>query len=129
MNSVGGMTELVTLRTLAQKASLTPEARHTALWCLDQLPPLYMDFRRTNESRFGDSISFLAKVALKRLEEANMGPDAGRVALALVTQLGGLHERLGLAPLGLKMTPAAVPGAAVKKRASRKAVALPKPAK
>ncbi len=128
MQDVGGMTELVTLRTLAQKASLTPEARHTALWCLDQLPPLYMDFRRTNESRFGDSISFLAKVALKRLGEADMGPDAGRVAEALVAQLGGLHERLGLAPLGLKITPLAVPGV-VKKRASRKAVALPKPVK
>jgi hypothetical protein len=124
MEDIGGMTELVTLRTLAQKANLTPEARHTALWCLDQLPPLYRDFSRTNESRFGDSISFLAKVALKRLGEAEMGPDAGRVAAALVAQLAGLHERLGLAPLGLKITAPPL-GGPVKKRASRKAVALP----
>jgi hypothetical protein len=98
--------EITALRTLIQSASLSPDAKHTALWCVDQLPRLYADFERTNESRFGDTIRRLSQGVLKRMGEAGSGADAGRVGDALVAQLGGLHQRLGFAPLPLK------PGAA-----------------
>jgi hypothetical protein len=99
----GRLAELVALRTLLLKARLAEEARHTALWCLDQLPALYADFRRTYESRFGDTILRLAQAVLKRLAEVGTGEDARRVAEVLVTKLAGLHVRLGLPPLALKL--------------------------
>ncbi len=115
-----GLIELTTLRTVINKASLAEEARRTSLWCLDQLPPLYADFRRTYESRFGDSIFRLAQAILKRLAEKGTGDDAGRVGAVLVAELGSLHERLGLPALGLKVVVVAAPARA---RARAKKVA------
>jgi hypothetical protein len=102
----GGLAELVALRTLLKKARLAEEVRHAALWCFDQLPQLYADFHRTYESRFGDGILWLVRAILKRLAEAVPGDDAGRVSHTLVTKLAGLHVRLGLPPLALKLKPA-----------------------
>ncbi len=102
----GRLVELVAMRTLLQKARLAEEARHTALWCLDQLPALYADFRRNYESRFGDGILRLVRAILKRLAEVGTGEDAGLVARALVSKLARLHVRLGLPPLVL---PLAIP--------------------
>jgi hypothetical protein len=113
--NAAGLTELTTLRTLVQRANLAAEAKHTALWCLDQLPALYTEFRLNYESRFVDSILRLARAVLKRLAEEGTGQGAGRVADAVVAQLGALHERLGLAPLVLR--PAAQPGRGRKKQA------------
>jgi hypothetical protein len=109
-----GFTELTVLRDLAGTASLTPEAKQVTLYCMDQLPKVYEDFRRTNESRFGDGVASLVHAVLKRLGEPSAGPDAGRVAAALVACLGELHERLGLAPLRYKAT--AAPGPTRRKR-------------
>jgi hypothetical protein len=102
MESSSSPAELATLRALINTANLAPDAKHTALWCVDQLPNLYADFGRTNESRFGDTIRRLGQGVLKRMGEDDAGEDAGRVSDALVVQLGGLHERLGLAPLHLQ---------------------------
>jgi hypothetical protein len=107
--------ELTTLHTFARKADLTAEAKHITLYCLDQLPPLYADFSRTNEGRFSDAITSLARAVLKRLREAGGGEDADRVATALVKQLGMLHERVGLAPLRLPAAAARAPVRAKKK--------------
>ena len=98
----GGHAELVALRTQVQNARLAEEARHTALWCLDQLPRLYADFFRTYESRLADAILRLARAVLKRLAEEGSGEDAVGLTEVLVSQLGGLHQRLGLAPLVLR---------------------------
>ena len=97
--NVAGLAEITALRSLVQRANLAAEVKHSALWCLDQLPPLYDEFRRNYESRFADSILRLARAVLKRLSEEGTGPGAGRVAGAVGTPPGGLHERLGLAPL------------------------------
>src|SRR5262245_19866068 len=51
------LTELSKLRSLVAGATLGPEAKHTALWCLDELPKLYAQLFRTDESRFWDAIS------------------------------------------------------------------------
>jgi hypothetical protein len=98
--------EITALRTFIQTASISPDAKHTALWCVDQLPKLYADFESTNESRFADAIRRLSQAVLMRMGEAGSGADAGCVGDALVGQLGRLHQRLGFAPLLLK------PGAA-----------------
>jgi hypothetical protein len=111
----GDLAELSTLRNLTQKAHLTGEVRHAVLWCLDQLPKLYADFRGTCESRFGDAILRLARAVLKRQAEKGSGGGASRVAEAVVAQLAALHERLGLAPLALRL--AATPGRANGKKA------------
>jgi hypothetical protein len=83
---------------------------------VDQLPKLYSDFERTNESRFDDAIRRLSLGLLKRMGEAGSGADAGRVGDALVAQLGGLHQLLGLAPLFLK--PGTAPAKAHRKKSA-----------
>ncbi len=98
----GGPAELVTLHTQVEAARLGEEVKHTCLWCLDQLPPLYGEFGAAYESRFLDAILRLARAALKRLDEKGSGKDAGLVTEVLVAQLKGLHERLGLDALVLR---------------------------
>jgi len=95
--------ELEALHALAKKAKMSKVSKQITLGCMDQLPRLYEDFCRTNESRYGDSIAGLAQAILKQLAEGELGAGARRVAEALVAQLGQLHERLGLAPLRLKI--------------------------
>jgi hypothetical protein len=80
---VEGFPELTELRALLEGADLTAEARHTALWCLGQLPALYRDLRQTDEQRFFDGIQRLARVV------------AGRDAAA-IARFQALHRRLGL---------------------------------
>jgi hypothetical protein len=106
--------ELATLRSLVQASNLAADVKHTALWGLDQLPQLYADFVRTDESRFADAILRLARGLLKRLAEKGAGEDARRVGDALVAHLDGLHQRHGFAPLPLQPTPA--PSSGRKKR-------------
>jgi hypothetical protein len=106
--------ELTKLRGLVKRAKLVADTEHSVLWCLDQLPKLYAEFCRTYESRFVDAILRLAQGVLKKLAEASLGT-AVRVGEALVALLGGLHERLGLAPLALKL---AAPGSGRKKKSA-----------
>jgi hypothetical protein len=96
-------TELEALHALAKKAKMSKVSKHITLGCIDQLPRLYQEFCRTNESRYGDTIAGLAQAILKQLAEGELGAGARGVAEALVTQLGHLHERLGFAPLRLKI--------------------------
>jgi hypothetical protein len=96
------LTELSKLRSLVAGAVLGPEAKHTALWCLDELPKLYAQLFRTDESRFWDAIGRMSQAVLKRMGEEGAGDDAGKVSEAVVRGLGRMHRRLGIAPLALK---------------------------
>jgi hypothetical protein len=107
--------ELAKLRSLVKRAKLVADTEHSVLWCLDQLPKLYAEFCRTDESRFIDAILRLTQGVLMKLAETSLGTGAGRVGDALVVQLGGLHERLGLAPLPLKL---AAPASGRKKKSA-----------
>jgi hypothetical protein len=78
--------ELMELRTLVEGAELTAEARHTALWCLGQLPALYRDLRQTDEQRFFDGIQRLAQVVAAHDE-------------TIIARFQALHRRLGLREL------------------------------
>jgi hypothetical protein len=103
--------ELARIRTLVKRARLLADAEHSILWCLDQLPHLYAEFCRTCESRFGDAILRLAQAVLKKLAESGVGAATLRVSAALVAQLAGLHERLGLSALALRpVSASAAPG-------------------
>ena len=86
---VEGFPELTELRTLVEGAGLTAEARHSALWCLGQLPALYRDLRQTDEQRFFDGIQRLARVVA--------GHDGAAIA-----RFQALHRRLGLRELTLR---------------------------
>jgi hypothetical protein len=96
------LTELARLRTLVTGAVLTPDAKHSALWCLDQLPPLYAELSRTNESRYWDAIAKMGQAVVKRMSEEGAGDDAGKISEAIVRRLGDMHRRLAIAPLVLK---------------------------
>src|SRR4051794_33900799 len=96
---VASFSELTSLRASVQTANLVADAKHTALWCLDQLPKLYADFCQNHDARFSERILRLAQGLMKRLAEKETGVDAGRMSDAIVGHLGDLHERLGLAPL------------------------------
>jgi hypothetical protein len=85
--------ELTELRTLVEGADLTAEARHTALWCLGQLPALYRDLRQTDEQRFFDGIQRLAQAVLKEMP----GHDGD-----IIARFQALHRRLSLHPLTLR---------------------------
>jgi len=103
-------TELAELRSLVQTADLAADVKHTALWGLDQLSKLYVDFVRTNESRFADAILRLARGLVQRLAEEEAGKDAGRVGDALVAQLDRLQQRHGFSPLRLRLPAAPARG-------------------
>jgi hypothetical protein len=94
--------ELAKLRTLVAGADLTPEAKHSALWCLDGLPKLYVELRRTDESRYWDAISKMGQAVLMRMGQEGAGDDAGKVSDAVIHRLKAMHRRLGIAPLPLK---------------------------
>jgi hypothetical protein len=100
--ALNNLTELAKLRTLVRGAALTAEAKHSALWCLDELPKLYAELRRTDESRYWDAIGRMGQAVLKRMGELGAGDDAGKVSDAVIRRLGGMHRRLGIAPLALK---------------------------
>jgi hypothetical protein len=86
---VEDLSALTGLRALVEGADLTTEARHTALWCLGQLPALYRDLRQTDEQRFFDGIQRLARAVAGRDE-------------AMIAPFQALHRRLGLRELTLR---------------------------
>jgi hypothetical protein len=90
--------ELAAVRTLIETSDLSSEARHTALWCLGQLPRTYHELLRTQEQRFADAIQGHARAVLRHLHEHG---GAG-VAEGFVAHLHALHGRLGLRPLNFK---------------------------
>jgi len=68
------------------------------------LPKLSADFCQNYDARYSDGILRLVRGVMKQLAEKETGADAGRMSDAIVGHLGGLHERLGLAPLALQPT-------------------------
>jgi hypothetical protein len=102
----------VHLRALAAEVRATAipaERKHTAAWCLGQLPALYALFRQTNESRHGEEITRLLLGVLKELTRGEKTcTRAQKLAAGIPGRTQLLHEQLGLPRLGLK-APAAPP--------------------
>jgi hypothetical protein len=101
-------------------AAIPTDRKHTAAWCLGQLPALYAKFRQTRESRYCDEITRLVQAVLKALVDSKADcPEAPKLAAGITERLRQLHEQLGLPGLGLK-TPGTATARAATSR-SRKA--------
>jgi hypothetical protein len=101
------------LRALAAEVRATAipaECKHTAAWCLGQLPAVYALFRRTNESRHADEITRLLLGVVKELTRGEKPcPKAQKLAAGIPGRTQLLHEELGLPRLGLKAPAASAP--------------------
>jgi hypothetical protein len=85
-----------------RSTSLTDDAKHTAVWCVRQLPALYDKFGRTSESRYGDEISRLVQAALRTLADGSGNCPASReLATSIPARLQSLHQRFGVPALKL----------------------------
>ena len=91
-----------------RSSSLTDEAKHTAVWCVRQLPALYDEFSRTSESRYGDEITRLVRAALVALADGNgSSPESRVLAASIPARLQTLHQRFGVPALKLETPTAA----------------------
>lgn len=94
------------LRALAAEVRATAipaERKHTAAWCLGQLPAVYALFRQTNESRHADEITRLLLGVVKELTRGEEAcPKARKLAAGIPGRTQLLHEQLGLPRLALK---------------------------
>ncbi len=89
-----------------RSTSLADDAKHTAVWCVRQLPPLYDKFRRTSESRYGDQITRLVRAALRTLADGNGNSPASRkLATSIPARLQSLHQRFGVPALNFDTSP------------------------
>ena len=94
------------LRALGKevRASAIPnDCKHTAGWCIDQLPWLYAQFQQSGESRYGEQISRLFQAVVKGLVESKpVCPAALKLAASIPDRLRRLHDEFGNPALGLK---------------------------
>jgi hypothetical protein len=81
--------ELRRVRRLIEGASVSDEARSTALWCLGRLPDLYVEFCRTHNVRQGNEARRLVEGMLMALADDG-------VTELITEQLRIMHARLGL---------------------------------
>lgn len=85
-----------------RSTTLADDSKHTAVWCVRQLPALYEKFRHTNESRYGDEITRLVRAALAALVEGNGNSVASReLAASIPVRLQSFHIRFGVPTLQL----------------------------
>lgn len=83
-------------------AAIAAEPKHTAVWCVRQLPALYDNFRRTSESRYGDEITRLVRATLMALADGKGNCLASReLAAGIPGRLRLLHQRFGIPSLKL----------------------------
>jgi len=94
--------ELAGITRLVQAATITDETRHSAAWCIDQLPNLYGRHCQTHESRYGDEILRLERAVLGKLAEAPSGPEVQAVVEAVEGRFRLLTEQFGLPGLAVK---------------------------
>ena len=98
------------LGAAVQATAIPSDPKHTAAWCLGQLPTLYALFRQTNESRYGEEITRLLRGVLRALTTGEPPcPKARQLAASLPGCLQVLHEQWGLPSLGLKAPAAPTP--------------------
>jgi hypothetical protein len=85
-----------------RSTSLADDAKHTAIWCVRQLPALYDKFRHTSESRYGDEITRLVRATHRTLEGGSGNcPASRKLATSLAARLQSLHQRFGVPALKL----------------------------
>jgi hypothetical protein len=97
------LTELISaVEGEVRLTTLADDSKHTAVWCVQQLPGLYDKFRRTCESRYGEEITRLVRAALQALADGNgNSPVSRELAAGIPGRLNLLHEQFGIPPLKL----------------------------
>jgi hypothetical protein len=111
---------LQAIRAAITEASLPAELEQTVLWRFDQLPKLYADLKRTYESRYSDRILVLVQGILKALAAEDVtNPETVKLAEKIIAKLQKMHDKHGLAHVGLK--PPAAPKPVRKKKVVAKA--------
>jgi hypothetical protein len=93
------------------RAAATPDGgKHTAWWCLGQLPTLYAKFHQTSDTRHGAEIARLVQGVLKELATSkSAGPERQELTARITDRLRHLHEQFGLPRLELKSPGASLP--------------------
>jgi hypothetical protein len=86
-----------------RSAAIPDDCKQTVLWCLEQLPTLYTNFRKTNENRYGEEITRLVQAVVKELVQGKKScPTAEQLAADIPERFRLLHEEWGLPGLALK---------------------------
>jgi hypothetical protein len=102
--------QLTALGTEVQAASIPDSCKQTAAWCLGQLPSLYVQFRHTRESRYGEAITRLVQGVLMALAASQHAcPEAQQLVSRITDCFQRLHEHYGLPALCLKPVSASPP--------------------
>jgi hypothetical protein len=90
------------------------ESKHTAVWCVQQLPALYDKFRMTCESRYGEEITRLVRATLQALADGKGSSLTSKeLAAGIPGRLRVLHEQLGIPTL--KLDPPVAPSPRTRK--------------
>jgi hypothetical protein len=114
--------QLAELDSEVRAATIPGGWKHSAEWCVKQLPALYVKFRASYESRYSDEITRLVRAVLTDLADARTTcPEALQLAASIVDRLNRMHINLGMPRLDLRMPVAPLPRA----RKPRAAVVTP----
>jgi hypothetical protein len=99
----GLQVRLTALGDEVRAAAIPDGCKHSALWCEGQLPALYAQFRRTNETPYGEEITRLVRAALHELAKSGTDCLGARSPVARLTDhLQLLHEEFSLPRLALR---------------------------
>jgi hypothetical protein len=91
------------LRKEVRAAAIPEDGKHTALWCIEQLPRLYAQFRQTSETRYSQEISRLLQAVLNGLVASKpVCPKAEQLAASISDRLRLLHDEFGIPALRLQ---------------------------
>jgi len=117
--------QLAELDVEVRAATIPGGWKHSAVWCVTQLPALYVKFGKTNESRYSDEITRLVRAVLMDLADARTTcPEALQLAARIVERLNQMHAACGFPRLDLR-----VPAPPSPRSRKAKAVATPTPPK
>jgi hypothetical protein len=103
-------TQLVALVGEVKAAAIPGDSKHSAFWCVQQLPNLYAKFHQTSESHYGEEITRLVRAVLRMLADPRGAfPGSEALAAGLLVRLHLLHEEFGIPRLDFRLLGAAKP--------------------
>jgi hypothetical protein len=102
--------QLEELISEVEAAVIPVDGKHSAAWCVRQLPALYAKFRQTSESRYGEELTRLVRAVLRMLADPTGAfPGSEALAASLLVRLHRLHEQFGIPRLDFELPGAAKP--------------------
>ena len=102
--------QLVELVGEVEAVAIPDASKHSAVWCVRQLPALYARFQQTGESRHGEEITRLVRAVLQMLADPSGAfPGSEALAASLLVRLHLFHEQLGIPRLDFGLSGAMKP--------------------